>query len=73
MKPIAPIVALALALASAGCGRHAVRANEKQYLADPVMVFDDDPHEAASSEHIRTNREGAAGGKGAGGGGCGCN
>ena len=24
-------------------------------------------------EHVRTNREGAAGGKGAGGGGCGCN
>ncbi len=62
-----------VALASIGCGKHAVRANEKQYLADPVMVFDEDPHEASSTEHIRTNREGSAGGKGAGGGGCGCN
>lgn len=57
----------------AGCGRHAVRASEKKFLADQVMVFDDDPHEAASDEHVKTNREGAAGGKGAGGGGCGCN
>jgi len=38
-----------------------------------VMVFDDDPLESSSNEHVRTNREGAAGGKGAGGGGCGCN
>jgi hypothetical protein len=57
----------------AGCGRQAVRAAEKEFLADQVMVFDDDPHEAASDDHIRSNREGAAGGHGAGGGGCGCN
>ena len=64
---------LALAVALAGCGRQAVRAAEKEFLADQVMVFDDDPHESASNDHIRTNREGAAGGHGAGGGGCGCN
>jgi hypothetical protein len=50
-----------------------VRASEKKFLADQVMVFDEDPHESSSTEHERTNREGAAGGKGAGGGGCGCN
>lgn len=55
------------------CGRQAVRASEKQFLADQVMIFDDDPHNAASNDHIRSNREGAAGGQGAGGGGCGCN
>jgi hypothetical protein len=60
-------------LAQAGCGRQAVRAAEKEFLADQVMVFDDDPHEASSDDHIRSNREGAAGGHGAGGGGCGCN
>lgn len=59
--------------AATGCGRQAVRAAEKEFLADQVMVFDDDPHEASSDDHIRTNREGAAGGHGAGGGGCGCN
>lgn len=57
----------------AACGRQAVRASEKAMLADQVMVFDDDPHESSANEHVRTNREGAAGGKGAGGGGCGCN
>jgi hypothetical protein len=68
------VVAGLLALAPlVGCGRQAVRAAEKEFLADQVMVFDDDPHESASDDHIRTNREGAAGGHGAGGGGCGCN
>lgn len=65
--------ALAALTFGAGCGKQAVRAAEKEFLADQVMVFDDDPHETASEDHIRTNREGAAGGHGAGGGGCGCN
>lgn len=60
-------------LVAAGCGRNAVRASEKQFLADQVMIFDDDPHEASAENHVLTNREGAAGGRGAGGGGCGCN
>lgn len=64
---------LVVAALAAGCGRQAVRASEKQFLADQVMVFDDDPQHAAANDHIRTNREGAAGGQGAGGGGCGCN
>lgn len=67
------LLLITLATVATACGRHAVRASEKAFLADQVMVFDDDPHDAASSEHVRTNREGAAGGKGAGGGGCGCN
>jgi hypothetical protein len=67
-------ILLAAGLASlVGCGRQAVRAAEKEFLADQVMVFDDDPHETSSDDHIRSNREGAAGGHGAGGGGCGCN
>ena len=57
----------------AGCGRYAVRASEKEYLADQTMVFDQDPQTAAADEHVISNREGAAGGNGAGGGGCGCN
>ena len=69
---IAAIVVIA-GLAAGGCGRQAVRAAEKEFLADQVMVFDDDPQETASDDHVRSNREGAAGGHGAGGGGCGCN
>jgi hypothetical protein len=57
----------------AGCGREAVRASEKEFLADRVMIFDEDGQETASDEHVVTNREGSAGGRGTGGGGCGCN
>jgi hypothetical protein len=67
------VLAASASAAISGCGRQAVRAAEKEFLADQVMVFDDDRHEAASDDHIRSNREGAAGGHGAGGGGCGCN
>lgn len=67
------IVLILLVVLTAACGRHAVRASEKEFLADQVMVFDNDPHEAAAEDHLLSNREGAAGGKGAGGGGCGCN
>jgi hypothetical protein len=64
---------LLITIASTACGRTAVRAAEKEFLADQIMVFDEDSQEAASDDHIRANREGAAGGHGAGGGGCGCN
>ena len=64
---------LLVAVLLAGCGRNAVRASEKEFLADQVMIFDDDGQEAAADEHVLTNREGAAGGAGTGGGGCGCN
>jgi uncharacterized protein DUF4266 len=67
------LFALVIAVLAAGCGRQAVRASEKKFLADQIMIFDDDPHEASADEHLRSNREGAAGGHGAGGGGCGCN
>jgi hypothetical protein len=67
------IVLVFIVVLAAACGRNAVRASEKQFLADQVMVFDNDPHEAAAEDHLLTNREGASGGKGAGGGGCGCN
>ncbi len=69
---LAVVLAVTLVLAT-GCGRHAVRANEKEHLADPVMIFDSDGQEAAADEHVLTNREGSAGGRGTAGGGCGCN
>ena len=58
---------------AAGCGKNAVRASEKEFLADQVMVFDEDSQGASAEDHILSNREGAAGGRGTGGGGCGCN
>jgi hypothetical protein len=67
------LACLVAVLASTGCGRAAVRASEKEFLADQIMIFDDDPQEASADEHILSNREGSAGGGGARGGGCGCN
>jgi len=66
------LVALGL-LALTGCGRFAVRPNEKEHLADRTMQFDQDGQEAAADEHVMSNREGSSGGAGSGGGGCGCN
>jgi len=74
MRMISLVLATVVAIGTiGGCGRQAVRASEKEFLADQVMVFDDDPHETSADEHVKSNREGASGGKGAGGGGCGCN
>ena len=58
---------------SSGCGRHAVRPDEKEHLADRIMRDDVDPTETAVDQHVFSNREGSAGGGAAGGGGCGCN
>jgi hypothetical protein len=67
------VLLLTAVVASAGCGRAAVRASEKEFLANQVMVFDHDGHESAADQHVLENREGSSGGRGAGGGGCGCN
>ena len=64
---------LLAALALAGCGRFAVRPSEKEHLADRTMRFDADRQEASAEDHVQSNREGSAGGRGTSGGGCGCN
>lgn len=56
-----------------GCGRYAVRPNEKEVLSDRTMRFDNDAQEAAADDHVLESREGSGGGRGTGGGGCGCN
>lgn len=73
MTRIGLLVSVVTFVLATGCGRNAVRASEKEFLADQVMVFDNDPHEGAAEDHVLSNREGASGGRGAGGGGCGCN
>ena len=57
----------------AGCGHTAVKAHQRELLADRIMRLDGDPQERAAEEHVLTNREGAIGGSGTAGGGCGCN
>ncbi|MDQ7053420.1 MAG: DUF4266 domain-containing protein [candidate division KSB1 bacterium] len=41
-------------------------------LADPIMIFDENPIEAGIKEHYLDYREGSVGGTGAQSGGCGC-
>ena len=67
------LVGLALMAQVSACGRNAVRASEKEFLADRIMQFDEDAQETAADQHILGNREGSVGGRGTGGGGCGCN
>lgn len=64
---------LAAGILAGACGKQAVRASEKEFLADRIMQFDSDGQETAAEEHILSNREGSSGGRGTGGGGCGCN
>ena len=67
------VLTLAALGSAAGCGRYAVRPDEKEYLADRIMQPDYDEMETANDQHVLTNREGSTGGFGAAGGGCGCN
>lgn len=72
-EPLARLFLVIALLGLGACGRHAVRASEKEYLADPIMAFDHDGQETAADQHVLDNREGSTGGRGTSGGGCGCN
>lgn len=45
---------------------------QKGGLADPIMIFDQNPIDAGIREHYLDYREGSVGGTGAQSGGCGC-
>ncbi len=45
---------------------------EREGLADPIMIMDENPIEAGIKEHPLDYREGSAGATGAQSGGCGC-
>lgn len=53
-----------------GCAT--VKPYEREGLSDPIMIMDQDPHEAGIKEHHIDYREGTKGATGAQGGGCGC-
>ncbi len=75
IRPRASVLGLLLLVslgAGAGCA-HAVRPQEKEFLADRIMQFEPNPGEAGADEHVLSNREAAMGGRGTAGGGCGCN
>ncbi|ACF14561.1 lipoprotein, putative [Chloroherpeton thalassium ATCC 35110] len=45
---------------------------EREKLADPIMIFDENPIEKGLKEHHINYREGSEGGTGSQSGGCGC-
>ncbi len=45
---------------------------ERERLADPNMIFDENPIEKGMKDHYINIREGSEGGNGSQGGGCGC-
>ena len=49
-----------------------VRPWEREQLADPIMIIDENPIDAGIKEHFIDYREGSEGGTGAQSGGCGC-
>jgi hypothetical protein len=70
-KQAVAILSFAVALSAvAGCAT--VQPWERGQLADPSMVFDADPGQAAYAGHWQEAREAASGGSGVQGGGCGC-
>lgn len=54
------------------CGCATVKPWEKEGLADPIMIIDENPINAGIKEHFIDYREGAVGATGAESGGCGC-
>ncbi len=64
-------VALVLSLlAVVGCGN--VRPYEREFLADPIMSFDDETKDFSRNVGWLETREGSTGGAGGAGGGCAC-
>jgi hypothetical protein len=67
----AGLLALGLAaLATAGC---AVKAYQREHLADPIMQFETDVADERREVKWLEAREGSTGGVGGAGGGCACN
>jgi hypothetical protein len=62
---------VALGLAAAGCAT--VRAEDKEFHAQPGMTFGSGGEVDAQEQHVFSNREGSFGAQGVSGGGCGCN
>ena len=61
---------LLMTLAFSGCVT--VKPWQRGELADPIMIFDENPIDAGIREHHLDYREGSVGATGAQSGGCGC-
>ena len=64
------ILIIPILLTISGCA--VVQPWERERLADPNMMFDENPIQKGMKEHYINIREGSEGGTGSQGGGCGC-
>ena len=64
------IINIFLSLLISSCA--AVKPWEREGLADPIMIIDENPIDAGIKEHFIDYREGSEGATGAQSGGCGC-
>jgi hypothetical protein len=64
------IFILLIMMLISGCA--VVQPWERERLADPNMMFDENPIQKGIKEHYINIREGSEGGTGSQGGGCGC-
>jgi hypothetical protein len=70
-EPLAPGTDVRVAASLHATGD--LKAWQRGYLADPIMILDGDTLTRIIKEHIHASKEAAAGDGGAAGGGCGCN
>lgn len=64
------LVAIVFLFFISGCV--VVQPYERERLADPNMIFDENPIQKGIKDHYINIREGSEGGNGTEGGGCGC-
>jgi len=69
-KMLLLLSALPLAASFTNCAT--VQPWQRGELADPIMIFNENPIEAGINEHYLDYREGSTGATGAQSGGCGC-
>ena len=72
-RVLAAVALLAPLALQTGCAMRAVRAYEREHLANRIMTFEADAREAARRTKALDAREGSTGGNGGAGGGCACN
>ena len=66
-------VAVLVVLALSGCSNLGVKPWERNILAKPSMMLEENAMDSAFDDHIYFSKEASSGGRGFSGGGCGCN
>jgi len=70
MKMVKKLIVLLFVLMLSSCAT--VQPWQRESLADPIMIFNENPIDEGIQQHFIEHREGATGATGAQSGGCGC-